>query len=212
MSCTESVQRHCLAASGTKRRNAEPLYRSPQLAARHREEKRRVVSEDPKHRFRRSEMNAVVVTQAIACCEVSGPADGPLDSLQKFPGSATRHRGSAVSRKRAAPFHDPERPVQPLRNPLLSGRMRGGLPCFGSRCHNLRRACRLCERLDPCRSVQMKGHPRCSLTISTSVFHTHGCGLKALTKAGFLPVLGRTQGRLRKRAVSLPKQRRQRQQ
>jgi hypothetical protein len=211
MSCTESVQRHCLAASGTKQRNAEPLYRSAQLAARHREEKKHVVSEDPKHRFRRSEMKAVVATQAIARCEVSGSADDPLDNLQKFPDSATRHRGSAVSRKRAAPSHDPERPAQPLRNPLLGDRMGSGQPCFGSCCHNLRRACHLCERLDPCRRVQMKGHPRCSFPISTSVFHTHRCGLKALAKTGFLSVPGRTQGKLRKLAICLPKQRRQRQ-
>lgn len=212
MSCTESVQRHRLAARGTKQRNAEPLYRSAQLAARHREEKGHVVSEDLKHRFRRSETRAVVATQAIARCEASGPVDEPLSDPQKFHGSATRHRGSAASRKRAAPFHDPERPVQPLRNSLLGDRMGSGQPGFGSRCHNLRRACHLCERLDPCRCVQMKGHPRCSLTISTSVFHTHRCGLKALAKAVFLSVPGRTQGKLRKLAVCLPKQRRQRQQ
>src|SRR5581483_8726503 len=179
------------------------LFRgSSQLVVEHRELERRMAAEDLERRLGGGKMQAVIAAQAVTPREISGATNQGFGDGQNFPrfplnlqipsqGGKERFVSpiESYARKRGTHLH-------------VRDRMRGRQSRLGDYPADPARIRFLDEQFYQRGCIQIEDHPRCSLTISARVFSSLPIRIKGFGNAGFLPLPGRTQGRLRNRAIS----------
>ena len=191
-----------LEAPRFEQRDPSMLRCIAQLAVEHRKMKRDMIAENLERRFLGGKMDAAVAPQANAPGQIGGAANQRLGRVRYLPRSPLDVEIPAQGGEQRVVPSGVSHPRERGAGLDVGDRMRGDQARPGDRVPDLVRVGFHHEQLHQGGGIQLTDHPRCSLTISASVFSPFPIRSSGFGNAGLSPFPGRTPGSRRKRSIS----------